>query len=203
MTTLRERHKDRTRQALVGAALPLFLAEGFDAVTVERLCAETEVSKRTFFRYYRSKEELALAPLNDLWDAFLHTVTRTPPSGPLVAALTDALVTTIEAMPDGWEAQARDSIRIAAESPAVDAAAISSCEQHSFQALDVVAATLPADPATRRHARLARGILVVAYREAMDEWHLTGATDRARLCTAVRENTAALPQALDLHTVTG
>jgi len=39
----------RTRRALAGAALRLFLDKGFDAVTVDELAAAAEVSKRTFY----------------------------------------------------------------------------------------------------------------------------------------------------------
>ena len=52
----RGRKKDTTREKLLDVATRLFLAEGFDNVTVERISAEAGVSGRTFFRYFPTKE---------------------------------------------------------------------------------------------------------------------------------------------------
>ena len=197
--SLRERHKDRTRRALVDAALTRFTADGFDAVTVEQLCAEVEVSKRTFFRYFRSKEELALTPLDDLWQACLRELEVELAPGPLVTALTNTLVSAVRGMPVDWEAQARDSARIAASTPSVDAAGVLACERFSGDAMALIAVRLPIDHQTQRLARLVRGTMVVAFREAMDDWQRRGATDRERLCTTLRDVVLALPRALDLR----
>jgi AcrR family transcriptional regulator len=62
---LRERKKLRTRQVISDAALRLFLARGFDAVSVADVAAAAEVSKPTLFRYFRTKEELVIDRVSD------------------------------------------------------------------------------------------------------------------------------------------
>jgi AcrR family transcriptional regulator len=57
---LRERKRERTHRAISEAAIALFLARGFDAVTVADVAAAAEVSKPTLFKYFPTKEDLVV-----------------------------------------------------------------------------------------------------------------------------------------------
>jgi AcrR family transcriptional regulator len=55
---LRERKKRATRAAIADAAMELFTERGFDDVTVAEVAAAAEVSEKTVFNYFPTKEEL-------------------------------------------------------------------------------------------------------------------------------------------------
>jgi AcrR family transcriptional regulator len=65
---LRERKRVETRRRIADAALDLALELGLDGATVEAISAAAEVSPRTFFNYFDSKDE-ALLGMHDVRDA--------------------------------------------------------------------------------------------------------------------------------------
>ncbi|MEV7725317.1 TetR family transcriptional regulator [Streptomyces sp. NPDC087917] len=84
---LRERKKEQTRQSLRDAGARLFAVHGFMETTVADIAAAANVSERTFFRYFDSKESLLLPDSLELYarieSAFL---ARPPHETPLEAA---------------------------------------------------------------------------------------------------------------------
>jgi AcrR family transcriptional regulator len=58
---LRERKQRQTRQRIIDEGLKLFLAQGFDATTLDAIAEAADISRRTFFSYFDSKEDIVLA----------------------------------------------------------------------------------------------------------------------------------------------
>ncbi|WP_232330259.1 acyl-CoA-like ligand-binding transcription factor [Nocardia fusca] len=60
---MRERKKERTRLAIQEEALRLFARDGYENTTVKQIAVAAQVSERTFFRYFPTKEDVVA------WDA--------------------------------------------------------------------------------------------------------------------------------------
>ena len=74
--SLRQRKRARTRAALIAAALELFERQGYEATTIDEVAAAADVSPRTFFRYFATKEEVALG--DDLGPEILRLLAGRP-----------------------------------------------------------------------------------------------------------------------------
>ncbi|KEI43932.1 TetR family transcriptional regulator [Saccharopolyspora rectivirgula] len=90
--SLRARKKQRTRAALVEAGLDLFLDKGYDSTTIDEIAAQVEVSPRTFFRYFASKEDVALAKGAELDDLVVQALIERPQDEPPLPALRNAVL---------------------------------------------------------------------------------------------------------------
>lgn len=92
---LRERKKQQTRHAIHEAAFRLVDAHGLEATTVDQICAEAEVSSRTFFNYFPSKAAAALELSQPEIDDDVKARFREATGG-LVSALCDVVASSAE-----------------------------------------------------------------------------------------------------------
>lgn len=210
---LRERKKQRTRQALIDTALTLFTRRGFGSVTLDELCAEVEVSKRTFFRYFSSKEDVAMAPHQDLWLAFRDGLEGWEPDGrPLLEMMRDVLLTALDRTADeGWTRRAVLSHRLALRTPSMDAHSLHFCEHTMDAVLEIVHRTLELDAPDDPRPRLAGDMLLSAHRYALTAWAAQAGEaaeplaaeipGKEELAARVREAFNALPGSLTLTAV--
>jgi AcrR family transcriptional regulator len=84
---LRERKKAGTRRALIEAALTLFERQGFEDTTVQQIADEVQVARRTFNRYFTSKEDVVLAHEDQVMEDWLAAIDARPRSESPVTAL--------------------------------------------------------------------------------------------------------------------
>jgi AcrR family transcriptional regulator len=84
---LRERKKLRTAEHISDTAVALFLRDGFDRVAVADVAAAAEVSKKTVFNYFPTKEDLVFHPLRDHVDEPARVVRSRQPGETAVGAL--------------------------------------------------------------------------------------------------------------------
>ncbi|MBT3151334.1 TetR family transcriptional regulator [Streptomyces sp. CHD11] len=100
---LRERKKQRTRDALVRAALELIAARGYEGTTVDDIAAAVDVSQRTFFRYFASKEEVAFFVPRLAEAHVLDAARRRPPGEAPLEVLRRAVLDSWDGVNDAVE----------------------------------------------------------------------------------------------------
>ena len=106
-TGLRERKKLRTRHALGAAALELAVRHGLDGVTVEQIAEAADVSPRTFFNYFSSKEEAVVAADLERARAMAERLAARSTDEPVLTSVR----AVVREMVDGADARARDWVR--------------------------------------------------------------------------------------------
>jgi AcrR family transcriptional regulator len=84
---LRDRHKARTRLAISDVATQLFVEHGFERVTVAQIAEAADVSVKTVFNYFPSKEDLFFDRADELCDVLVDAVVQRPPGTTVVGAL--------------------------------------------------------------------------------------------------------------------
>lgn len=88
---LRERKRHETRQRISEAGLKLFAAHGYEATTLDAIAAEAGISRRTFFHYFKSKDEILLSLQQGLGDTIVAALADQPSPGTPLEATRKAL----------------------------------------------------------------------------------------------------------------
>jgi AcrR family transcriptional regulator len=88
---LRERKRRATRERLIRAAMTLFMERGFAATTLDDIVAAADISRRTFFHYFASKEDVVFGWQEDSTTALIATVAARPATESMLSAAENAI----------------------------------------------------------------------------------------------------------------
>jgi TetR/AcrR family transcriptional regulator, regulator of mycofactocin system len=114
------RRRSTTRDQIAGAALALFSARGFDAVSVDDVAHAAGIARRTLFRYYASKSAILWGDFDTHLRQLRDLLEDVDPDAPLRAALRSALLAFNTFAPEE-EAQHRERMRVILETDELQA----------------------------------------------------------------------------------
>lgn len=167
---LRERKKLATRRALTAAALRLGVERGPDRVTVEEIAAAADVSVRTFFNYFPTREAAFVADDLERGRLLVATVAAAPDGLPLWQLLRRSAVSALATtdLPAPEQVLKEQLVRT---SPAVMAEVLGTFVQLEQELVGELARRSPGAPPL--HAPLLANACTAAIRAATETWLAT------------------------------
>ena len=170
----RERKKQRTRDDLMYQAARLFAANGFDETTTEDIAEAADLSQRTFFRHFSSKEAVLYGDMDELRLRVRHALVERPPDEPAIEAVRRAIMT----LADNYEAE-RDhrflQAELAAAYPSVSAysRAVVQAEWEK-ELIEAISDRLGVDPTLDPRPEIVAGAAMSALRVSIRKWTMSG-----------------------------
>lgn len=188
---LRERKKRATRDAIAATARRLFAARGFDAVTVAEIAVAADVSEKTVFNHFATKDDLVFAGGEARLAQLQAAIAQRPPG----TSVLDVFRASSEAMLDVVAAgETEDSLvvpRIVRDSPALQERLAAGWAREADALVAAVAEATGADGGDLVPAVVARTLawtLITIFRAAFDG--LLAGEDPAQLAARLRPQAA-------------
>ncbi|QKG18852.1 TetR family transcriptional regulator [Actinomadura verrucosospora] len=167
-TSLRERKKVATRQALSRAAALLAVERGVEGVTIEAIADAAGVSPRTFHNYFPGKEEAIVAPLTDGAQAVIDALRVRPAGEPIWDALR-AVVREVLLQTDTRD-ETIALLRVVKRNPGLVGKQLCGLGEMQRQIAEVIAARTGTHAGRDLYPHLLAGAAGVAMRTAVDLW---------------------------------
>ncbi|MEV5380998.1 acyl-CoA-like ligand-binding transcription factor [Streptomyces nondiastaticus] len=164
-----ERKRQLVSNELTEAALQLLASKGFDTVTIDEIATAAGVSKRTFFRYFASKEDVVVQFLAGMGaDMRTELAARSPEERPS-AALRHTVGVPIATCADHSDRALR-VVRLILRTPALHARFLERQAQWRDDLAAELAHRLGLDPGTDLYPRLAAGMALTAFDAVLHRW---------------------------------
>ncbi len=189
-TGLAERKRQVVRDELSEAALQLIAFQGFDETTIDQMVAAAGVSRRTFFRYFQSKEDVVVALFGELGASICAGLAERPLGEAPPVALRRCLDGVVETLVEHPE-KTRRLVALTFGTPALVARFTERQRQWRAELGAELARRAGRDESDLR-PQLAAGIALMALEVALGEWIATDAGLPALLDAAFAQAAPAL-----------
>ncbi|WP_228000738.1 acyl-CoA-like ligand-binding transcription factor [Nocardia australiensis] len=177
--SLAERKRQLVADELTRAALDLLAEKGFDAVTIDDIAGAAGVSKRTFFRYFASKEDVVVQFLAEMGAGMCAELSGRPGNEPPSVALRHTVWSAVDACA-GHAEHARRVVGLILGTPALLARFLERRARWRDDLAAELTRRLGLDPADL-YPQLAAGIALSAFDTVLQRWSADPGADPATL----------------------
>jgi AcrR family transcriptional regulator len=182
---LNVRKRQATRDRIAASAARLVAEAGLAGATVERIAADADVGRATFFRYFASKEDAVADGMTRHW---LDVITAQLAAQPPEMSALDAVAAAFHDLGDGFDAisdQVRDLATLTRSSPALSAWTLQIYVGYEAAIAELVAPRLPDLAPDDARPRLIGAMAMASVRIALDDWLRHGGSLPQRVRTAL------------------
>jgi AcrR family transcriptional regulator len=174
--SLQERKQRLARENITQLAVVPLIEHGFDAVTIDDLAKAAGISKRTFFRYFATKEDVVTAEFTEAGTELLAAFRLRPRDEQPILSLRFAVGPVIERLTQEPE-RTRALIQLIQRTPALRGRFLVTQDQWREQLTEAIAERLPPGPRTPMLARLTATVSMGTVDAAMTAWAESGDRD--------------------------
>jgi AcrR family transcriptional regulator len=107
---IRERTRRLAQSELTSVAQDLFVTQGYDGTTVDQIAAAAGMSKRTFFRYFPSKDDLVIGKYDLFADRMAEALDERPADEPVWESLRRVFDITLDYVQDDYQRARNDAM---------------------------------------------------------------------------------------------
>ena len=175
-SSLRERKKLTTRRALRRAAIELIAERGFAHVTVEDIAEAADVSVRTFFNYFPSKEAALFGADPDETAALPERIAREAPGEPVLDALRTVLAGGVNARVAELAELWLNRNKVLRADPHLRAAQAAQMANMERALTEGIAERLGTDPDRDPYPGLLAAVAAGVFRSSLSFWAASGGT---------------------------
>jgi AcrR family transcriptional regulator len=163
---LRERKKQRTRQAIVEAGTDLFVRQGYQQTTLAQIAEAADVSLSTFFNYFGTKVEVVFCLFDAVIESARRRITERPEGEPAIQAIAAWLTEELESVEQPYAEAIRRFPAIIRSAPEL----LAEERLRQAQLEDVLAAGFARDLGESPDGVRARVLAAIALRAMLEAW---------------------------------
>lgn len=160
---LRERKKKKVHQAIIENAWKLFMEKGFENVKVSDIADAADISVKTLFTYFNSKEDILFDGEDELLDEIITAIRVRKPAVSVSDSITELIYTLVREENNSVAVGAAELTKIIALNPIIQRRLLVMWQKYENRLAEVLAAEWNLEPGDPR-GKIAACNLILPFR---------------------------------------